>query len=383
MTTYLIMLMIVGVIMGIDLYYSYSYYNDDTSVSYYSYAETVAALPKTIYPPIEELQTSLLKFKKANSPSFDCTKIVVPTPLKNFTLDNIYKDGTGSTIRDEEKVQKNNLIKKPVTDMKNLVVDLVRDMVITNPSETKKIQDCLLNAIYSWASKGALTGSINGQGYVERVSLVIPVAAAFLKINQLYPNDNRVNVIKKWLETMEKGNWNNFKGRTTNLKTWAVLAHYLVAIATQNEDMYNESLREFVKQVNFIEDSGTIKTELERKQLASRYIVYYAAPLVTMQYMLKVTNNPAYNQPKIHNLVNLVINMYKDPQYLVKNNLTGDKQEALDGRMEFLNLYDVMFNTEFIQPENKDVFTQQANVYKNNIKTVAFNVGNLASMFGV
>ena len=137
MTTYLIMLMIVGVIMGIDLYYSYSYYNDDTSVSYYSYAETVAALPKTIYPPIEELQTSLLKFKKANSPSFDCTKIVVPTPLKNFTLDNIYKDGTGSTIRDEEKVQKNNLIKKPVTDMKNLVVDLVRDMVITNPSAVR------------------------------------------------------------------------------------------------------------------------------------------------------------------------------------------------------------------------------------------------------
>lgn len=75
--------------------------------------------------------------------------------------------------------------------------------------------------------------------------------------------------------------------------------------------------------------------------------------------------------------------MYKDPQYLVKNNLTGDKQEALDGRSEFLNLYDVMFNTEFIQPKNKDVFTQQANVYKNNIKTVAYNVGNLASMFGV
>lgn len=52
---------------------------------------------------------------------------------------------------------------------------------------------------------------------------------------------------------------------------------YLVAIATQNENMYNESIREFVNQVNFIEDSGAIKTELERKQLASRYIVYYAA----------------------------------------------------------------------------------------------------------
>lgn len=378
MTMYLMMLMIIGVIMGIDLYYSYTcYYQDERSSLYYSY---VQPLPKTIYPPIEQLQTSLLKFKKA-SPSFDCTKIVVPTPLKNFTLDNIYKDG--STIRDDEKVKKNNLIKKPVTDMKNLVVDLVRDMVITNPSDTKKIQDCLLNAIYSWASKGALTGSINGQGYVERTSLVIAVAAAFLKINQLYPDDNRVNVIKNWLDTMEKGNWNNFKGRTTNLKSWAVLAHYLVAIATQNENMYNESIREFVNQVNFIEDSGTIKTELERKQLASRYLVYYAAPLVTMQYMLKVTNNPVYNQPKIHNLVNLVINMYKDPQYLVKNNLIGDKQEALDAKMEFLNLYDVMFKTEFIQPKNKDVFTQQANVYKNNIQTVALNVGNFASMFGV
>jgi hypothetical protein len=269
--------------------------------------------------------------------------------------------------------------------MQRLVADLMTDMVLSNPADTKKVQDCLLEALYKWASTGALTGKISAQGYVDRMNFVVTMAAAFLKINQAYPaGDKKVDTIAKWLDTLEKAGWKNFAGRDSNLKTWAVLSHYLVSIATQNQAMYDESVREFIDQVNFIENNGAIKSELTRKDRSSTYLVYYAAPLVAMQYMMKVSNESKYNQPKVHNLINLIINIVKDPQYLVKQKLVTDTQLPFDPRIEFLALYDAMFKSEFIKPENQTVYTQEVNKYKNNpVNNIAYNLGNYTSMFGV
>lgn len=381
------MLVIVAIVIGIDLYYSYTALPQLAPQGDMAYAY-MFALPKTIYPPIAQLQTTLAKFR--TTVPFDCSKKIVPAPMKDLDLANTYmKDAGGkdTTVRDPAVINKNNTIKEPLTKMQRLVADLMTDMVLSNPADTKKVQDCLLEALYKWASVGALTGKISPQGYVDRMNFVVTMAAAFLKINQAYPaGDKKVDAIEKWLDTLEKSGWKNFVDRDSNLKTWAVLSHYLVSIATQNQDMYNESIREFTDQVNFIENNGAIKSELTRKDRSSTYLVYYAAPLVAMQYMMKVSNESKYNQPKVHNLVNLIINIIKDPQYLVKQNLVAaaDKQLPFDPRVEFLALYDAMFKTEFIKPDNKDVYTQQVNKYKNNpVDNIAYNLGNFTSMFGV
>ena len=379
-----IILIIIGIIASTLLY---NFYIKKQPLVRYNMA---FAPPTSIYPPIEQLQSKLLRFKRA-TPTFKCTNFIIPQPIKDLQLYPIYiknPDGSLSTRRNTTNENLNDGIMTPVTNFKNVVSNLVREIVIAaNPTDTKNVQDCLLNAIYKWAEADALTGTMlrgdETQGFVERMFFIIISSLSFLKVKSSYPNDNRTKVIQTWLQTMENSSWQNFKGRTSNLKSWAVLAHLLVSIVTGNDSMYNESVNEFEKQANLIQSDGSIKSELERKDRASAYITYYADPLITMQYILKFIGNQKYNQTEIHNLINLVLSMKRDPQYLVKQKLVVDPQITDIQTLQFLILYNAMFGSEFIKPENKTIFNQQIQLYQNNIQNNTLNRGNLASLFGV
>lgn len=343
------------------------------------------AAPTNIYPPLEKLKSNL-KFKRPE-PIFDCAKINVPNPVKDLPLLDIYDrnpDGTVSTTRNVQNEQTNDRLLTPVTIFQNTISDLVIELVKSSDTETKKIQDCMLNTLYKWAEAGALTGNMGrGQGYVDRMFFIVIVTFGFLKIKQFYLNDSKTKVIENWLKNMDIGTWNNFKDRTTNLKSWAVLAHFLVSIAIGDEKMYNNSVDEFVKQVNFIENDGTIKTELERKNRASTYIVFYADPLLTMQYILKFIGNQKYNQPKINNLVNLILDMKRDKDILQKKKLVAEAQLPITHELQCLILYENMFNNQFISADNKNLFNSQVKLYQKNISEKSFAKGNLYSLFGV
>lgn len=378
-----LIIIITSILTCIFLYYFSS------KKSHIKYNMALNKMPKTIYPPIEQIQSKLLKYKRV-TPNFNCSKFIVPEPVKNLQLYPIYNsnpDGSLSTVRNTTNVKLNDDILGPVTEFKNIISDLVRELAMAVATDTKNVEDCLLNAIFKWASVNALTGDMvrgnSTQGFVERMFLIIITSLSFLKINSAYSNDCRIQVIQKWLQTMENSSWENFKDRTTNLKSWAVLAHFLVSIATENENMYTESVKEFEKQVNLIQDDGTINSELKRKDRASAYIVYYADPLITMQYILKFIENPKYNNTKIHRLINLILSIKKDPQYLVKRELVSDPQISDIQKLQFLVLYDDMFGSKFIKPENKLIFNQQIDLYKDNIENTTLNRGNLTSLFGV
>jgi hypothetical protein len=366
--------------------YHYSFLNLSENNYLFSVQQAAASLPKTIYPPIEKLQTELLRYKKATS-DFICSNIKVPEPIKNLPLLPVYKinpDKTLSTIRDVENENKNRIMLQPITDFKNITSNLVKEMVL-DPDELKEIQECLLNTIYKWAQADALTGNMvdSRQGFIERMFYIINTCFGFLKIKQVYLNNEKTIVIQKWLRKIEDSNWSNFKNRTTNLKSWAVLANFLLSISIDDENMYNESINEFVKQVNFIENNGTIKTELQRKDRASDYIVYYADPLITMQYILKFIDNQQFNQPKIHNLVNTVISIKKDPQHLVKTKIITDSQLPVNQKLQFLVLYNALFDDKFINQDNKNILNAQLKLYEKNITDNTLNRGNLYSLFGV
>lgn len=350
-------------------------------------AAAAAALPTAIFKPIAQIQAALAPFREKIV--FDCKNRPVPPPIKDLFLGDRYRRGdTGlvTTVVDEEAEAKNASVKKPLTDMNDVIADLGRDMaILSNPADIKKVQDCMLNALYTWAAAGALTGVINDQGNVERSGFEIIMALGFLKINQVYPaTDAKIIAIKKWLQTIENSDWTHFVGRHTNLKSWAVLAHFLVAIAIQNEAMYTESINAFVEQVNYIQNNGTIATELERAGRASLYHIYYAIPLIVMQYVLKFINNPVYNQPKLHNLVNLIVNIVKDNQYLVKQKFVKDVQlEMPPNDLQFFGLYDDMFKNAFIKPEIKDTYATLATEYNKYSRKAAFNLGNVSALFGL
>jgi hypothetical protein len=342
----------------------------------------------SIYPPLKDIQLAYVERYKAVSPSpFDCSKTVVPTPIRDLPLLSHYKrnpDGTTSSVRDEANIQANSAVMKPVTEYKRLTQILVRELIV-NPSSSTSILNCLKNALVAWARAGALTGDMtNGkerQGFVEQMFFTINTTLAYLKIKQTLGS---VPVVESWLSKMDKSVWDNFKDRTSNLKSWAVLSHVLVAIATDNVDAYNESVSHFKKQVDNINPDGTIASEMTRGSGSSAYIVYYADPLLTVQYILKVLGDPAYNQPKIHALVNLVLNIIDDPQYLVKRNLLSEPQRTQLQKIEFIILYDAIYGNTHIRPDNRKTYVDNVNRYKANLTYgYATNKGNLTSLFGI
>lgn len=348
----------------------------------FSYAD----IPKTIFPPITSIQSNLLKFKTTNS-DFKCSTYIVPKPIKNLELLPIYvrnPDGTLTTTRDTVNISKNTTILEPVTDYKTLMGTLVKKM-ITDQDETKEIATCIQTALLTWANAGAVTGKMTNegetQGFIEQMFLLINISFAYLKIKPiLTPN----TVIEKWIDAIDKSVWNNFKDRSNNLKSWAILAHLLAAIATNDSTAYSESVTEFIEQVNFIDSEGYIPSELTRKDRASAYTVYFADPLIIIQYILKYINNSTYEQNKLHNLINTVVSIKREPQYLVKQNKVKETQLTNVQKIEFIILYDAIFGSKFIKPENKAEYDKQLGRFKINLDNITANyLHNLTSLFGI
>lgn len=350
--------------------------------SAFSYAD----IPKTIFPPITTIQSTLLKFKTTNS-DFKCATYVVPKPVKDLELFPIYvraSDGTLTTTRDAANITKNATLLDPVVDFKNLMGTLVTKL-ITDQDETKEIATCIQTALLTWANAGAVTGKmVNGdetQGFVEQMFFLVNVSFAYLKIKTILTSNA---VIEKWIDTIDKSVWNNFKDRANNLKSWAILAHLLVAIATNDSTAYTESATEYVEQVNLIDNEGYIPSELTRKDRASPYTVFFTEPLVIIQYILKFANNSVYEQAKIHNVMNTVVGIKRDPQYLVKQNKVKETQLTNVQKIEFITLYDAIYGSKFIKPENKAEYERQLYRFKSNIDYIAATyVNNLTSLFGV
>lgn len=349
----------------------------------FSYAD----VPKTIFPPITTIQSNLLKYKTLN-PDFKCSDYSVPKPVKDLQLLPIYTrdaDGTLTTTRDADNIAKNTTLLQPVIDFKELLGTLIIKL-ITDQDETNEIATCIQTALLSWANADAVTGKMtNGketQGFIEQMFFLISVSFAYLKIKPILTSNV---VVEKWIDAMDKSMWNNFKDRSNNLKSWAILAHLLAAIATNDTTAYSESITEFVEQVNVIDNDGYIPSELTRKERASAYTVYFVDPLVIVQYILKFTNNSTtYKQNKLHDLINTVIAIKRDPQYLVKEKKVKETQLTNVQKVEFIVLYDEIFGSKFIKPENKAEYEKQLGRFKSNITNITANyTGNLTSLFGV
>jgi hypothetical protein len=311
----------------------------------------------------------------------------VPKPIKNLELFPIYvraPDGTLTTTRDTANIAKNTTILEPVVDFKNLMGTLVTKL-ITDQDETNEIATCIQTALLKWANADAVTGKmINGdetQGFVEQMFFLINISLAYLKIKTILTSNT---VIEKWIDTIDKSVWNNFKNRTNNLKSWAILAHLLAAIATNDSKAYTESATEYVEQVNLIDNDGYVPSELARKDRASPYTVFFTEPLIIIQYILKFVNNSVYEQTKLHNLINTVIAIKRDPQYLVEQNKVKETQLKNIQKIEFITLYDAIYGSKFIKPENKAEYDKQLGRFKSNINYIAATyVNNLTSLFGV
>jgi hypothetical protein len=354
---------------------------NNTSSVIFNYAD----IPKTIFPPITTIQSNLLKFK-INS-DFKCSTYIVPKPIKDLQLLPIYvraPDGTLTTERNASNITKNTAILEPVIDFKTLMGTLVIKL-ITDQDETKEIATCIQNALLTWANTSAITGKMTNdgetQGFIEQMFFLISISFAYLKIKTVLTSNS---VIEKWIDTIDKSMWNNFKDRSNNLKSWAILAHLLAAIATNDSTAYSESVVEFVEQVNLIDSDGYIPSELTRKDRSSAYTVYFTDPLIIVQYILKFVNNSTYDQTKLHNLINTVISIKRDPQYLVKQNKVKETQLTNVQKIEFIILYDAIFGSKFIKPENKAEYDKQLGRFKSNLDNITANyTGNLTSLFGI
>lgn len=337
------------------------------------------SVPTSIYPNITTLKTNLLKFK-ISSANFACP--TSPSPTKNLELQDIYKkiNGKLTTERIPDNIEKNRQITEPIRifkdNMGNMVIKLVQDQDNTND-----IVKCIQTELLSWANAGAYTGNINSQGYVELMFLLVHVELVYLKIKPIIGGNS---AIETWIEDMDKLVWNRFKERGNNLTSWATLTLMLDGIATNNANKFSESVSMFKKQVNNIDNDGYVPSELLRGERASSYLIYYAEPIIIMQYILKTVNNSAYNQPKIYNFINIILAILKDKQYLVKQKMVTEKQIEEVGRAEFLTLYDDMFKAGSIKVENKSIYDSLVNLYKSNINYDGANLKlNLTSLFGI
>jgi hypothetical protein len=160
-------------------------------------------------------------------------------------------------------------------------------------------QDALLAGLDREFKRGALLGTLNNQGKLERMNFSTVISTIAMR------SDKPVSsTIRTWIQKVVDETQKTFLVRKNNLKIWCILSMVIAGLALNNTTLLglaSSSWDDVCK--NLITDSGEMPSETARGTRAAQYHEYSCNPLVTSGYWLHKDN------PRLHALVDYVLSL--------------------------------------------------------------------------
>lgn len=181
-----------------------------------------------------------------------------------------------------------------------------QDFRIWNPIDPgAQVDMALANMLNASADAGALAGSMNPQGLVERMTRWhVPVC---IVARRLAPGLLKPSTLA-WLEAMAQEHRNAFVARENNLRAWTVLDMASTGLLTRNTQMVNEASQAWDDiSTSVLSDTGPIASEQKRRSKSNDYHEYFAQAFVTSGFLLGKTS------PRVPTLVNYVLTLGPKP----------------------------------------------------------------------
>ncbi|MGY5957080.1 mannuronate-specific alginate lyase [Kosakonia sp. BK9b] len=246
---------------------------------------TAAQAADNLHPPAGFMQPPAHSVTAA--PTVKC--LTVPAPFTG-TLDFHSKyegsDSARATLNPEADAAFRQQT-KPITEMESVVS---KQVTAWARSGDPRYVACAVGALNTWATAGALTGeAANHTGKSMRKWALASFSSAWLQLAfspakplTAYPAEQKA--ITTWLSQLgdlTAAEWRDLPLKQVNNHSyWAAWALMATAVATQRQDLFDQSLAIYRTAMQQVDAGGLLPNELRRRQRAFSYHNYAIQPLV-------------------------------------------------------------------------------------------------------
>ncbi|WP_039058437.1 mannuronate-specific alginate lyase [Enterobacter sp. Bisph1] len=192
---------------------------------------------------------------------------------------------------------------KTITDMERFVS---RQLSAWTKSGDPAAVDCVVNALDSWASAGALTARANNHtGRSLRKWALASFSSAWLQL-QYSPRQplkayaTQQQNIQRWLGKLGEltvSEWHDLPlSKVNNHSYWAAWAIMATSVVTQRRDLYDAALDIYRTALQQVDAQGFLPNELRRRQRAFSYHNYALQPLVMIALFARANGTDMHSQ---------------------------------------------------------------------------------------
>jgi poly(beta-D-mannuronate) lyase len=243
----------------------------------------------------------------------------ISQPIFDVQGVSFYTDAEKS-VADPVLKQQNLDALKPLRTFVDTVVKLTDGWVQSNPPQPAYAVSAV-ESLWSWATAGALLGTVNHQGEFEREWTLGSLALAYLKVRDAPGLDpGKRQVIESWLRRIARVvqpdyERMNLKASSNNHAYWTGMAVAAAGIACDDRDLFDWGISRARIGIAQVQPDGILPLERDRRSLALHYHVFALAPLVMLAELASANGIALYAEGDgaIRRLANLVIAGLADP----------------------------------------------------------------------
>jgi poly(beta-D-mannuronate) lyase len=239
--------------------------------------------PRSLYAELLQSPWDLNKVQITSTP-YDC-----PSPIHlsaDLTTDGFYSDSKSSII-DPVKWKAYSESSGPY---KKLGDEGVAAADAYRATGSRVAAQCVLNLLDTAAADGVFTGKMSSrQAYYVQGWVIGALAIAFLKVRDSgLVRADEAPTLTKWMKSVARQTMDFYDTARSNPGGeagnnhlyWAGVEIAAIAIAANNQSMFDWALATYKNGVQQITPEGTLPLEMRRGQRALHYHLYAIAPLV-------------------------------------------------------------------------------------------------------
>jgi len=224
---------------------------------------------------------SLIALPASDTRGQDCPP--VPAPVVDLTIERYYEDGAGSVV-EPTRMEAHKAQTAPLVEFVGFITQQA-DRAWQQRSSPQGTVACTLAWLKGWADGGAYLGKISSkQAEAQRRWDLAGTALAYVKVRQWASAEERAAIepwLAKWADAARAA-FDDEGVKRNNHWYWLGLAQAGVAVATNDNQRWQDAKAIFEDALADITPDGTLPLEMAREGRALHYHVFALEPLVVM-----------------------------------------------------------------------------------------------------
>lgn len=228
-------------------------------------------------------------------------KAQFPVLPRDLQLPSPYKPTPCRCEPDPAATNVLNTARAPLDAYVTQLLDLVDYRVWNTTDPGPQVDQVIASALNASADAGALAGTMNTQGLIERMTRWhVPTVIVALRVDAGLLKPTTLT----WLSQMVEEHRKAFMARDNNLRSWCILDMAVTGLLTGNAQMLADAAAAWDETCMLVlTDTGPIASETARAAKSAEYHDYFAGPFVISAFLLGKTH------PRMHSLVNHVLTL--------------------------------------------------------------------------